>query len=560
MKRITIVLIIGIFAMMMSATAQITVHDSVLAVPKLATPPVIDGVEDSAGAWLLVPRTLMMNIVSGEENVYDWYDWAAFFKAAYDENNFYLYLWCADEELLDDTAGEDGSGNAWEDDSYEVYFDADYSHGASYDAMDDMQLRFPWNGWNERISGNHPSGLADVKETWLYEQAEHDIGWSFELAMPHEDTFLDGVPGQIFGFEVDGNDDDSDVDARDSKLKWWALNDNAWASPYEFGTAETVDRLVGDELDVVKATQDIVIDGIMEDTWKAAAWIPGNYFGSVFEGNWNNFEDWYDLKVDSKVMWDSKGIVYFLSAWDESLVFGETNDWQDDSFELYFDSDNSKGATYDGVDDAQIRINWDETADELAVITVGGGIAPEGWDPADYEVMATETDYGWDVEVRFPFDAVMLDAKEGIDFGWEIDYNDDDEADGSSRTSKLKTWGPNDNTWQYPYLMGTAVLAGTGVGVASTTPATVSEYALAQNYPNPFNPTTTISYSVAKTGMVELKVYDVLGKEVAHLVNGVKPAGQYTVAFDGTDVSSGIYFYTMTTGNQHFTQKMMLVK
>jgi hypothetical protein len=60
--------------------------------------------------------------------------------------------------------------------------------------------------------------------------------------------------------------------------------------------------------------------------------------------------------------------------------------------------------------------------------------------------------------------------------------------------------------------------------------------------------------------MVELKVYDILGKQVATLVNGVKPAGQYTVAFYGTDLTSGVYFYTMTSGDRHFTQKMMLVK
>jgi arabinoxylan arabinofuranohydrolase len=82
---------------------------------------------------------------------------------------------------------------------------------------------------------------------------------------------------------------------------------------------------------------------------------------------------------------------------------------------------------------------------------------------------------------------------------------------------------------------------------------------LRQNYPNPFNPTTTITYSVAKAGTVKLKVYDVLGKEVATLVNDVKPAGQYTIVFDGADLSSGVYYYTMTFGTQRFTQKMMLV-
>jgi hypothetical protein len=86
-----------------------------------------------------------------------------------------------------------------------------------------------------------------------------------------------------------------------------------------------------------------------------------------------------------------------------------------------------------------------------------------------------------------------------------------------------------------------------------------NSFFLRQNYPNPFNPTTTITYSVAKAGTVELKVYDVLGEEVAILVNDVKPAGQYIVVFDGADLSSGVYYYTMTFGTQRFTRKMMLV-
>lgn len=81
-----------------------------------------------------------------------------------------------------------------------------------------------------------------------------------------------------------------------------------------------------------------------------------------------------------------------------------------------------------------------------------------------------------------------------------------------------------------------------------------------QNYPNPFNPTTQIKYSVKEDGFVTMKVYDVLGKEVAVLVNDEKLTATYTVNFDASMLSSGIYFYTITAKDFHQTKKMLLIK
>jgi photosystem II stability/assembly factor-like uncharacterized protein len=86
------------------------------------------------------------------------------------------------------------------------------------------------------------------------------------------------------------------------------------------------------------------------------------------------------------------------------------------------------------------------------------------------------------------------------------------------------------------------------------------EYALYQNYPNPFNPTTTIKYSVKEAGIVSLKVYDILGKEIATLVNEIKTPGEYTTTFDASLLSSGIYFYTMQAVGFSATNKFLLLK
>ncbi|MCY7360510.1 MAG: T9SS type A sorting domain-containing protein, partial [Ignavibacteria bacterium] len=80
------------------------------------------------------------------------------------------------------------------------------------------------------------------------------------------------------------------------------------------------------------------------------------------------------------------------------------------------------------------------------------------------------------------------------------------------------------------------------------------------NYPNPFNPTTNLEFGISELGFVSLKVYDVLGIEVATLVNEKKNAGSYTVQWNAADYPSGIYFYKLEAGNFSQTNKMLLIK
>ena len=88
----------------------------------------------------------------------------------------------------------------------------------------------------------------------------------------------------------------------------------------------------------------------------------------------------------------------------------------------------------------------------------------------------------------------------------------------------------------------------------------ISEYRLNQNYPNPFNPTTTISFTIPATSNVSLKVFNILGKEVATLVNETKSAGNYSINFNASGLSSGVYFYQLTTDNFTSTKKFTLMK
>ena len=87
-----------------------------------------------------------------------------------------------------------------------------------------------------------------------------------------------------------------------------------------------------------------------------------------------------------------------------------------------------------------------------------------------------------------------------------------------------------------------------------------ASYSLGQNYPNPFNPSTRISYSLPAAGYVDLKVYDVLGREVASLVNERRAAGRYTAHWDARAMPSGVYFYCLTAGRFIETKKLVVLK
>jgi len=87
-----------------------------------------------------------------------------------------------------------------------------------------------------------------------------------------------------------------------------------------------------------------------------------------------------------------------------------------------------------------------------------------------------------------------------------------------------------------------------------------NDYSLSQNYPNPFNPTTLIEYSIPSESFVELKVFDVLGNEVATLVNQEQNAGVYRADFTGDGFASGLYIARITAGNFTNTIKMTLMK
>jgi len=97
-------------------------------------------------------------------------------------------------------------------------------------------------------------------------------------------------------------------------------------------------------------------------------------------------------------------------------------------------------------------------------------------------------------------------------------------------------------------------------GVPTSEPSVVADYALYQNHPNPFNPETSISYDLKESGWVTLKVYDLLGREIATLVNGEKESGRHTILFSAVNLPSGVYLYRMDVNGCIALKKMTVLK
>lgn len=97
-------------------------------------------------------------------------------------------------------------------------------------------------------------------------------------------------------------------------------------------------------------------------------------------------------------------------------------------------------------------------------------------------------------------------------------------------------------------------------GISNITTEIPKEYNLSQNYPNPFNPVTMIKFALPKASFVSLKVYDMLGRQVADLVNEQKSAGQYLVDFDASSLTSGVYFYRLESNGYVDVKRMVVLK
>ncbi|HET6274253.1 MAG TPA: DNRLRE domain-containing protein [Bacteroidota bacterium] len=170
---------------------------------------------------------------------------------------------------------------------------------------------------------------------------------------------------------------------------------------------------------------------------------------------------------------------------------------------------------------------------------------------ASRSVDTTLGPYIWGSTLQMVSDVQGWLANPSENFGWVLIGNEN-----SSQTTKRFASLQNVEPTVHPQLTITYLPS---VGV-ETGEWDVREFALFQNYPNPFNPSTRIVYRVKSREFIELRVFDVLGRQVAALVNEVKEPGEHSVTFEASRMSSGVYFYRLTASSFIETKKLLLLK
>jgi hypothetical protein len=323
----------------------------------------------------------------------------------------------------------------------------------------------------------------------------------------------------------------------------------------------------------------------------------GHFFiphDAFIAGNGAMPDDDIDLSALVWTGWDDEYLYFYVEVTDDNVQLIHTTDWQNDCVELKMDPDPTFGAA-SGI--CAINLTALDSIDATGPAAGVGGWsnldADDNWSgtPNGADDYARElTDNGYILEFRLTIDSIKTNAdgrqllpEVGSIFGVAFNVHENDAVSGGRDGSIQWSAEINDAVWGNPQLLGQAeLLEGhklafrpqnfiTGVinenadwytplTDVSDEPATVKNFALSQNYPNPFNPVTTISYTLEKLSDVKICVYDLLGNEVATVVNGIKPAGTHTAQFNASDLSSGIYFYKLQTEGKIFTKKMALMK
>ncbi|MEO8399230.1 MAG: T9SS type A sorting domain-containing protein [Ignavibacteriaceae bacterium] len=213
-------------------------------------------------------------------------------------------------------------------------------------------------------------------------------------------------------------------------------------------------------------------------------------------------------------------------------------------------------------------------------VVVGGAVSPltwptGGWPNSDSAVVIYLNDSGmdgdvtagdaiWSKDITFPkYSVLRVQYKYGLNWALPSNTggNDNESSVGTDHfinmTSEMAS-ATVENQWS---VMGDKDLVDVVLtGIRDLPNLKPSTYSLSQNYPNPFNPSTKIQFGIPESGLVTLKVYDLLGQEVATLVNEQKNAGSYEVDFDATNLNTGVYFYKITSGNYSVSKKMILLK
>jgi hypothetical protein len=287
-----------------------------------------------------------------------------------------------------------------------------------------------------------------------------------------------------------------------------------------------------------------------------------------------------DLSVNAYLAVDATNLYVAFDVTDDHVVAdtsGVTADYMNDSPDLFIGLYDWRGKHHDGyargaTPDYHLRFS----KNRIWIDNAGVELMHRG--NPNYAWVEKSLTSGYVVEAKIPLallaskiagDAVFT-PKLGMRIPIDFAINDRDDptnpAGGADARHAIMCYSTitNDNSWQAQYFWTNTWLGNAWVTGVQQTGDVPKVYSLSQNYPNPFNPSTQIRYSLAKAGMVSLKVYDILGREIATLVNEQQAGGSYTITFssgdNGRSLATGVYFYRLESGSFVSVHKMMILK
>ncbi|HUF09000.1 MAG TPA: sugar-binding protein [Rhodothermales bacterium] len=292
---------------------------------------------------------------------------------------------------------------------------------------------------------------------------------------------------------------------------------------------------------------------------------PGGDIGNIPD----NFAitDAADLSADVYIAIDDEAIYFAADVTDDSfnpIPAGHlTNRWTFDAIEFYFgfyDGRRERHENY-GADEGEVDLQINLYGENVLATGVDGNVLVAG--EGDY--LVTETETGYNVEVRLPFDLLGITGFQPLN-GTRVPIDIvimDNDLGGQDNREGILTYSPwnNDNSWQSPLnWFYTWIGDRIAVGVERLDLDVPQRFVLEQNYPNPFNPSTVIRYHVPQPETITLRVFNTLGQQVMTLVDADQAAGVYEVRFDASGLASGLYLYQLQAGDKVMSKSMLLAR
>lgn len=277
------------------------------------------------------------------------------------------------------------------------------------------------------------------------------------------------------------------------------------------------------------------------------------------------FDNDDDLTATIYLAMDDANVYIAADVIDNVYNFGAGNWWDQDAVEFFFGLYDWRGPKHVNITrgaEPDYKVYFVETG---AVNDFNGATQIYAPGNANFYFEGFNPDYAF--ETVIPFDSLYFGADEpftpqrGMRIPMDLYIHDNDGVwDGNLALSPYNTDHAyqTPREWTYTWLGDTTDVA---VGISDEPmDGTVREFALGNNYPNPFNPSTTIDFSIPAKGLVNLTIYNLLGQEVARLVDGQMEAGNHSVRWNASTMASGIYLYRLNAEGFTSTRKMLLVK